>query len=144
MPFSSTGVVPTNWSDHHRATASGGMNATCELQAPGGQSTYDPTTGSSTVDRGEPEWSGACRVQSDLGTFSDGDQAGQNVTSRGYLVQLDETNTPTPLTLAPGWLLKVTAAVNDEALVGRILAVKDVQYGSERFTRDVMCDDNQG
>lgn len=143
MPFPSTTVVPAGWSKHHQSTAAGGMNAVCELRGPSTSTTYDPATMSSTSTPGPLEWSGRCRVQALVGDARAGDQAGQDVTTRAYLVQLDETSDALP-DIVEDWTVTVTVCANDAYLIGRPLAISDVQYGSERFTRDVLAVDNLG
>ncbi|WP_426566384.1 DUF6093 family protein [Angustibacter sp. McL0619] len=147
MPFPSTRVIPAGWSKHHQVVAAGGMNATVQLLEPsadGGD--FDPDTGDTSDAEPTTRWTGRARIQVVTGEGRTVDQAEQMVTFRGYLVQLDESdsNSPVPDDVAVGWLVKVTAALNDVRLAGRSLIVDDVQSGSERFTRDLMCNDNLG
>lgn len=146
MPLKNTRVIPTGWSAHHRRAAAGGMNATCELRGPSTDSTYDPDSMSSTATPGPLLWTGAARVQALTGDAATNDQAGQQVTVRGYLVQLDESDpaNQVPQVDPDRTTVEVTACVNDARLAGRSLTVTDVQYGSERFTRDLICQDNEG
>ena len=85
-------------------------------------------------------------MQALTGDAHTADQAGQEVTVRGYLLQLDESDptNPVPGDVAEGWTFTVTTCANDAALEDRDLTVTDVQYGSERFTRDLICSDNLG
>jgi hypothetical protein len=147
MPLPNTRVIPTGWSAHHRAAAAGGMNARCELRpAATGEPVYDPDTGLATRPVPDAAWTGACRVQALTGDAHTTPQVENPVTTRGYLVQLDESDPtagPVP-DVGEDWTVKVIAAVNDARLIGRSLSVLDVQYGSERFTRDLVCLDNLG
>lgn len=113
----------------------------CELAAAVGPGVYDPETMSTSVTAGLALWSGACRVTADPTKARSVDQGGQDVTSRDYLVQLAETGTPVP-DVRPGWVVTITACPDDDLLVGRHLTVTDVRYGSMRWTRDLVCDDN--
>lgn len=144
MPFPNARVIPAGWSKHHQPVAAGGMNAACELYGPEGAGTYDPDTMSTTATRGPARWTGRCRVQTYAGQATAGDQVGQEVTSRDYLVQLDETGAPVPGDVAEGWAVVVTACGNDVSLVGRTLPVTDVLRGSERAARDLVVTDNLG
>lgn len=151
MPFPGTRVIHEQWSRHHQPVASGGMNATCVItdparSTPGGWNdetgTYDPPTPHYVVPApaGEPGW--PCRVQA-LQSDRDSEQAGQDSTTRAYLVQLDDPDLTGLPDLEVGHVIEVTAAVNDPHLVDVDLTVVDVQHGSERFTRDVVAEHNQ-
>lgn len=145
VPFDTTVVIGTGWSQHHRAAATGGMNATCQILAPGtGEPTVDPDTGEVTGPAGVPIWQGRCRVQATASQQARIEQALDEVSIRGYLVQLDETGDPVPAVDPEVHTVKVLTAVNDPQLVGRVLTVVDVALGSERFTRDLVCNDNLG
>jgi hypothetical protein len=67
--------------------------------------------------------------------------ADQNLRGRSYLVQLDFDRATQEI--SPAMRVKVREAPNDSALVGQDLWVIDPQLGSERFTRDLVCSDNQ-
>lgn len=122
------------------------MNAACQLLAPGnGEGDVDPDTGEVTPPAPSVVWEGACRVQAAGAMARRIEQAVDQVTVRGYLVQLADTDAnPVPDVSPEVHTLKVTQAVNDAHLAGRALSIVDVQYGSERFTRDLLCDDNLG
>jgi hypothetical protein len=144
MPFPSTRTVHPDRSSHVRGTVTGTMTAVCELYGGMGPGTYDPATMSTTATRGPVRWRGACRVQTYAGQATAGDQAGQEVTTRDYLVQLDETGTSVPVELAEGWAVVVVECPADASLVGRPLPVTDVLRGSERASRDLVVTDNLG
>lgn len=145
MPFPGTRVVPEGWSRHHQPVASGGMNAACVITdpartTPGGWNDdtgqYDSPTPFVVVAETR------CRVQaiqSDQGT----EQVGQDSTIREYLVQLDDTNLSTLPDIEVGHVVDITAVANDPHLVGQLLTIRDVQHGSERFTRDLVAVHNQ-
>lgn len=122
----------------------GALTAVCDLYGPEGAGTYDPDTMATTSTRGASRWRGACRVQTYAGQATAGDQAGQEVTTRDYLVQLDETGPPTPADVAEGWAVVVVDCPNDASLIGRPLPVTDVLRGSERAARDLVVTDNLG
>lgn len=139
MPFDNTVVAPAAWSKHHRAAAAGGMNATVTVGTRG-VSTYDPATDQTTVTWTQA-YAGPARIQA-LTSAEQGDLVGQQVTGRPYLVQLD-ARIPGADQVKPGMRVRCTACDNDAALVGQDLWIVDLQLGSERFTRDVVCSDNQ-
>lgn len=143
MPFPTTRVIPEHWSQHHAPVAAGGMNATVTVTDPNtATSTWNPDTESQDWTPGPAVYDGPGRVQA-IDTASETTQATQDVTERRYLIQL--------LKDAPhieqGWTVQVTQCANDTDLVAVVLArpmaVKDVQHGSERFTRDLICTLNQ-
>lgn len=145
MPFPGTHVVHPDWSRHHQPVATGGMNATCVITDPAratpgawddATGTYGPSTPFVVVD------TTACRVQA-LTSDQDTEQAGQDSTIRDYLVQLDDPGLVSLPDLEVGYVVTITAATNDPHLVGLALTIRDVQHGSERFTRDVVVTHNQ-
>lgn len=145
MPYPGTRVISPGWSRHHQPVATGGMNATCDITDPARATpgAWDDTTG--TYGPGTPFVVAAgvhCRVQA-LTSDQDSEQAGQDSTTRRYLVQLDDPGLSTLPDIEVGYVLTVTAATNDPHLVGLRLTVHDVQHGSERFTRDVIATHNQ-
>jgi hypothetical protein len=139
MPLDSTTVIPAAWSQHHQGAAAGGMNATVTVGT-GGESTYDPDTDETTVSWSQ-EYAGPARIQA-LTQATEQESAGQQIAGRPYLVQLD-ARLPGADQVRAGMRVRCTAAVNDAALVGQDLWVVDFQMGSERFTRDLVCSDNQ-
>lgn len=151
MPLAGTKVIPPAWSRHHQPTATGGMNAACVITDPARATPgeWDDDTGEYgpgtphvvlPAPDGEPGW--PCRVQA-LTSDQDSEQAGQDSTTRDYLVQLDDPDLSGLPDLEVGYVIEVTAATNDPHLVGLQLTVRDVQHGSERFTRDVIAAHNQ-
>lgn len=150
-PFAGTKVIHPAWSRHHQPVASGGMNAACVITDPTrgtpgewdeDTGEYGPSTPHVVLDAppGEPGW--PCRVQA-VQSDQDNEQAGQDSTTRRYLVQLDDPNLATLPDVEVGHVITITAAVNDSHLVGLHLQVVDVQHGSERFTRDLVAVHNQ-
>jgi len=140
MPFDTTTVVPADWSHHHQAAAAGGMNATVTIGNPAGEATYDPATDDTTV-AWTQDYAGPARIQP-LNDSRLEDVAGQQIAGRTYLAQLDARNAGADA-VKEGMRVRVLTADNDPALVHQVLWVVDVQMGSERFTRDLVCSDNQ-
>lgn len=137
-PLDTTKTVPAGWSRHHASAATGGMNATVTVGDLTGVETYDPVTDDTTREY-STTYAGPARIQA-LRQFSHLTLiAGQQVSGRTYLVQLPFDATGVEL----GMRVHVTSAVNDTDLVGQDLWVVDPQYGSERFTRDAICSDDQ-
>lgn len=143
MPLPGTRVISPAWSQHHAPVAAGGMNATVTVTDPNtATSTWNPDTESQDWTPGPAVYDGPARVQA-VDTVSQSTQATQDVTERRYLIQL--------LMDAPhfeqGWTVQVTECSNDADLVAathtRAMVVIDVQHGSERFTRDLICTLNQ-
>jgi len=138
-PLPGSKVIPLRWSRYHALVAVGGMNAKCRIYNPDlDESGWDAATESGTLQRGAAVYDGPCRIQavrSEAGTV----QADESVTSRQYLVQV--------LFEAPDveekWQVVPYAVINDAHLEGIPLTVNDVQHGSERFTRDLVCTHNQ-
>lgn len=134
MPFPRTRVIPAGWSRHHAAAARGGMNANVTV----GALTGTENVGDDVVPTYSSAYSGPARVQA-MNDAQQGQQAEQVVNGRAYLVQLDFDAHG----ITPGMRCHVETAVNDVDLVGQDLWVVDPQLGSERFTRDLVCSDNQ-
>lgn len=135
-PLSHTRTVPVGWSQHHVKAAQGGMNATVSIGEIVGTS-YDEDN-----DRTDAVWSadyvGPARIQA-VDQERIVDLAGQEITGQGYLVQIDFD----AARLRPGMRVLVVTAVNDVRLVGDHLWLLGYEHGSERFTRDLACSDNQ-
>lgn len=137
MPFDNTRVIPADWSAHHQPVAASGMNAEVTIGNTQSAREHDAETDDTTATWSN-DYTGPARVQP-LNQPEQQDQAGQAVTGRTYLVQIlaDADR------ILVGARAHVTAAINDEHLVGEDLWVIDFQMGSERFTRDLVCSDNQ-
>lgn len=145
MPLASGRVIPEGWSRHHQKPATGGMNASCRVTDPARSvpGVFDPATGQRGASSPHVVIdAAACRVQALRGGDA-AEQAAQPTARRDYLIQLDDAGLDTLTTIEAGYVVTILASVNDPHLVGRGLEVVDVQYGSERFTRDVVCRDNQ-
>ena len=141
MPFDSTTVIPAAWSQHHQAAAAGGMNAAVVIGNPEGEPHYDPETDDTTVTWSQ-EYVGPARIQEMSQAQQQTDAAGQAVTGRAYLVQLDARHDGADAVLA-GMRVRTTASTSDALLLERLLWIVDVPVGSERFTRDLICSDSQ-
>lgn len=138
MPFDTTTVIPDDWSAHHAGAAQGGMTATVDVGLVGPPQ-YDEATDQTTA-TWTSDYDGPARIQA-LNQVDRANQAGQSISGRGYLVQLPlEARSAA---LPPGRVVKVTTAPHDPRLAGQRLYVVDEQLGSEGFTRDLVCSDNQ-
>lgn len=137
MPFDTMRAIPEGWSQHHQGAAEGGMNAEVTIGTRASAPAYDPATDSTTVGWTQA-YAGPARVQSFMRAQLH-ILAGQQITGRPYLVQIRAN----AARLKTGMRVHVTTAVNDSQLVGEDLWIVDVQYGSERFTRDLICSDNE-
>lgn len=138
MPFASTRVIHADWSQHHQPVAEGTFTAVCRIENPGVGTSWDSDTESTipnppTVIADDVP----CRVQS-LMQATAVQQAGQQVSERRYLIPVPADTPEVP----EGAHVVITAAPNDLPMVGRRFYVADVQYGSERFERDLVCTDN--
>lgn len=140
MPFPATRVIGPDWDLHHRPTAAGAMRARVTVGAKTG-STYDPGT-DDTVAVYSSLYSGPARIVVQNQQSAQGDVAGQLLVGQGYLVQLD-AGRARGAKLRSGMRCKVTACDGDELLAGRELWVVSIPLGSERFTRDLICSDNE-
>lgn len=141
MPLGNTRVIPAGWSRAHAPVAAGGMNATVTVSNTRTGTTHNPGTDDTTSTWSSEYAAGPARIQA-LNQSEQQDAAGQQVSGRAYLVQLDVGHEGAD-DIAAGARVLVDAAVNDALLVGQELWVVDVQMGSERFTRDLVCSDNQ-
>lgn len=131
-------VIPDGWEQHHKPTVDGTRTATVEVwSGPAeGESDWewDPVVGDDVPNHGSlvlPDPVTA-RIQRLL-TEDEYATGGQNLKSRRYLVTLDR-NLPT---LTPRARLRVVQC--DPELDGKYLHVLDIQGGSLRFERDLIC-----
>lgn len=134
-------VIPPNWSEHHRPTATATMTATCDITRDGvGDGAFDPVTGKTTPPaRQNIALDQPCRVQRSAFPEQARAQAEQVITTRTYLVALPHDVTEPKV----DDLVKITAC-RDADLVGRSLLVLDVRYASEQWQRDLICQDDLG
>lgn len=133
-------VIPPEWEQHHKLTVDGTRTATVEIwsgPADGQEWVYDPVTKTSVRNHGTLLAGGTARIQRIL--TEDTQPAGeQDLTTRRYLVTLDR-NISGDLTILSR--VKVIAS-GDPLIDGRYLSVLDIQSGSLRFERDLICLDN--
>lgn len=115
------------------------MNATVTIGTRGATSHDDVTDDTTTT--WSQVYAGPARIQA-LTQAERQDVAGQQITGRPYLVQLD-ARIAGEAALEPGMRIRCLTSVNDTALAGQDLWLVDFQFGSERFTRDVVASDNQ-
>ena len=132
-------VIPPGWEAHHKPVADGTRTAEVEVwTGPSGPEwVWDPDTKDEVRDHGTLITAGTARIQR-LQTESETTAGEQDVTTRRYLVTLDRE-------IGPGLTdrshIHVTTS-GDPLLNGRWLAVLDIQGGSLRWERDLICEDN--
>lgn len=152
MPFNTTRMIPTGWSEHHQRVVETSFNAHVVITDPARTvpGIFDPATGTygpptpyviagGPTDT-NPDWQGGvpCRIQRQKDDRAI-TQADQPTVIRFYLLQLP-ADVPD---IEVGYVATVTAALNDAHLVGEVLTATDVLHGSERFNRDVVWVHNQ-
>jgi hypothetical protein len=137
-PLPNSRIIPTSWSDHHARSVGTSMNATVTVGEPDGPA---QPQGDDWVQPWTNDYTGPARIQALNDAQTQAAAGGQQVSGRAYLVQLVKALAVKEI--HPGARIKVTACANDAQLVGQDLWVIDPQLGSERFTRDVVCSDNQ-
>lgn len=154
-PLPRTRVIPRDWSTHHAPIVTGAFNARAVVLDPNLSEVgeLDPETG--THDGGTPhyviggpedpvvDWRGGVPLrlqQLIVGRDQDVDLAGETINLRNYLAQFPFEAPP----LAVGLTVRFTEVSNDPELVGKDLTVTGTVLGSERFSRDVFLEFNQG
>lgn len=140
-PLPSSRVIPTGWSGHHRGVARGGMTATCRLEQAGtGEGAWNENTQSTDPPAPTTSWSGPCRVQAQPTQAQDAESAGQQVTTRTYLVAVP-LHAVLPEAGVNGGRVVVTAC-EDPTLLDRPLRIADITRGSLLWERDLVCVDD--
>lgn len=143
MPLHNSKVLPAGWSQHHRASAEGGMTATVTITNPPTKpGRWNPTSGDVADADGADIYSGLARIQASTDDQSTSDAADQTVTWRDYLIQVPATVATVRAGGEHPSRVTVTACPGDAAIVGRVLTVVDVVHGSEVWTRDLICRDD--
>ena len=149
MPFPGTRILPHGWSQHHAPAIATAANGTCVVIDPTRSTpgALDPATGARPAATphyvaGTPAAPIRCRIQA-LASAHDTRQADQASTERAYLVQLVDADLSSVPDIEEGHIVRVVAAENDPHLTGVDLTVRDVQHGTERFTRDLVATHNQ-
>lgn len=129
-------VIPTGWEQHHKPTVDGSRTATVELWSgpADGESDYRFVDGAEVPNHGDQLTAQpvTARIQRLL-SEDESVTGGQQITTRRYLVTLDR-DTPSLTTRA-----RVLVVQCDPELDGKYLHVQDVQGGSLRFERDLIC-----
>lgn len=145
-PLPNHHVIPTGWAAAHRPVAVSTMTGVGDLHAadlPPRYPATEPTPG--------PRYATAlpCRVQQ-LEREQDATAAGQQVTTRQYLVTLPVSEVPAvglALNASGPWFtltgyLPGRAQDGDPSLVGRALKVISIQRGTLLWERDLICEDD--
>lgn len=140
MPFDTTRVIHPDWSQRHRAAAEGGMTATVRIDRPGSGDDWTPS-GVTPADPADPIWTGQARVQALPSQMHEAVTAGQEVTTRDYLVALP-ADVPPIAVGDRGDLVTVTASPDDQQLVGRPMRFVDIQHGSVLWQRNLVARDD--
>lgn len=142
MPLHGTKVIPSGWSAHHQPTVALAMTAVVDITRPGtGKPNRDEDTGEiipparTDVAVDEP-----ARIQPMPTAERVVEVAGKLVTLRGYLVQVRVEVGEVKV----GDTVTVRQALGDPQLAGRVLRVRDVPYASESWSRDLVCEDDDG
>lgn len=135
-------VIPTGWEQHHKPVADGTRTATVELWSGpigGPEWLYDRAAKTEVRNHGtrlHPGVTITARVQR-LREEDDATAGQQDIATRRYLITLDR-DLADALTLTG----RVRVVDCDPYLDGRYLSIVDIQGGSLRFERDLICLDN--
>lgn len=136
MPFPGARVIPGAWSGHHRPTATSTLDATCVITRPSGTGTTQ-TDGTWTPDAAATVYTGPCRV------------VAQNTTEGLLIVAGDAQQTRSRYQVSVRHdhaypkiddLIEITDSA-DVGLIGKVLRVVDVRYGSEQWQRDMIAEE---
>jgi hypothetical protein len=117
-----------------RAAAEAGMADTCTITRVGTRTT-DTTTGDVTSPT-TTLYTGPCRIQQKQAQAQREDAGEDHLLLLRLEVQLPVAGTEG---LKVGDRITVTAAVNDQDLVGRVFLVHDLAHASEKTARRVQC-----
>lgn len=146
-----TKVIPANWGRSHAPVATKSMTAHCRILPPGeGPLVFDPAEKISKRSDVLPTYDGPCRIQILNAQDTVAVVAEQTQSTSGYLITLTRDPTGTndddiPFT-SDGITLAHTVHVDtcdDPDLVGRMLRIRSVVHGTERFERDLLCVEDQ-
>lgn len=140
MPFDGTKVMGPDWAKHQRGTAAGAMRAAVDIGTQTG-ATYNPGTDDTTAVFSSL-YLGPARIVVQNQGYREADVAGQQLVGQGYLVQID-ADASDGVAFHIGQRCKVTRCPDDPLLVNQELWLVSIPMGSERFTRDLVCSDNQ-
>lgn len=136
-PLPNTSLIPAEWSQHHRPTATATQTGRCDISRPGtGPGTTDPD-GVWHPPAPTSVYSGPCRITPRPATERVSVSGEQRVTTRDYAVAIEWDAADT----REGDLVTVTEAT-DPRLVGKTLRVVDVRYATEQWERVHVCEDN--
>lgn len=137
-------VIPTDWAEHHRPTATAALNATCSIRHTGGtQGTFNAGTGTYTGGSANAaHYTGVCGVADLPAAERALVIASEEVPSVGYRLDL-------PIDAAPELrvddIVTITSVDDngDPSLVGKVLSVESIHRSSLAFNRAAFCTENQ-
>lgn len=134
-PLANARTIPLGWSAHHAPVAEGAMNGRVSIFDPARYTEgWDEVSESKTRITGPPMYAGPARIEPAL-SAREVVQADDAEQYRSYLIQI----TFDAPELDEEWDVVVDEAHNDPQLVGALMTITDVQLGTERFTRDLVC-----
>jgi len=135
MPLPGYQAVPVGWATTHRPTAESAMTTRVDLTRTGPPGDWSPTTGPTSAVTAPYATGVPARVQRLASQSRGAEAAGQDVTTGTYLVAVPMAVPPVQV----GDRVTVTDNPADEHLIGRVLTVDDVTYGSTPWQRDLVC-----
>lgn len=141
MPFDTTRVIHPDWSSHHRAAAEQTMTARVRIDRPDDSGDDWTPDGITTPPAGDPLWTGPARVQALASQMHEAVTAGQEVTTRDYLIALP-ADVPAIAVGDHGDLVTVTDCPDDPQLVDRVMRFVDIQHGSVLWQRNLVARDD--
>lgn len=137
MPFATTSPIHPDWQDHHRPTATATLTGKLRVERDGTPGDWDPDTGHTPGGPATPVHEGPYRAQAvDARNSTQRDVAGQQVTIRSYLIQLDADADA----IDTGDRVHIIECDKDPDFVDKVLTVTGIVHGTHRFTRDLFCD----
>jgi hypothetical protein len=116
------------------------MTAEGRIVRPAGPGPWNPQTGEVDELPGQVIYTGPCRIQAQASAVLDAQAAGQEVTSRTYLVAIRH-DAPEVRAGESGDVF-IADEASDPYLVGRPMRIVDIQLGSLRWERDLICRDD--
>lgn len=134
-----TAVIPTGWETGHAPVVAKTMTAQVSIRPPGETQQWSPEAEQMVLTPHVPYYTDGARIQVLGQQARQARTAEDPETVASYLVVVPGDIAPPPGGLEMvDHLIEVTDS-GDPLLDGRVLVVREVVYGSQRFERDLFC-----
>lgn len=138
-PLPTTKIFHRDWAERHRPSVKTSFTAACKVMRKGeGEPVFDPETGDTIPPAPQVVYEGPCNIE-EIQREAQRIWAGQQGMSREtYRISLEIDAGPFEYGEDKDWV-EITEADNDPQAVGKHMWIEHVVFGSERWSRELIC-----